>query len=52
MAKRLSLIFGLQSSYAFRMVGYIVSKHQQDSKHVIGALHSKLPTDSTMKQEA
>ena len=46
------LIFCLQSSYAFRMVAYIVSNHEQDSKHVTGALPFKLPKDSTIKQEA
>ena len=50
--KLIPLIFRLQSSSAFRMVGYIVFNHQQDNKHFTGALPSKLPKDSTTEQEA
>ena len=39
------LIFRLQSPSAFRMVGYIVKNHQQDNKHITGALPSKLPNN-------
>ncbi len=46
------LIFRLQSPSAFRMVEYIVLDHQQDSKHVTGALPSKLPKDRTTEPEA